>query len=78
MSVGDVVMEYRRKLESLTPHNKRIWELAHSMMRAMLRSEDAAARDHWKSCEKYYDESKKAESELLELLTGAPPAERKP
>lgn len=64
----EAVMEYRRKLDSLTPQNKRIWDLAHTMMNEMVRSEEAGMRDKWNSCQRHGNASREAENELLELL----------
>lgn len=76
--MSEPAIEYRRKLDSLNPRNKRIWDLAHAMMNAMVRSEAAGDRSHWKSCENYHIQSRKAEDELLELLTAEPVAEPAP
>jgi hypothetical protein len=76
--MNEVILEYRRKLDSLTPEKKRIWELAHTMMNEMVRSEDAGGRDQWKICERHHKASKAAEDELLELLAAPSPAQGTP
>lgn len=69
MGISEKVLEYRRKVDGLSPRNKRIWELAHTMMNEMTRSEEAGARDQWRICERHHTASKAAEDELLELLS---------
>jgi hypothetical protein len=76
--MNEVILEYRRKLDSLTPEKKRIWELVHTMMNEMVRSENAAALDQWKSCQRHHEASKAAEDQLLELLAAPSPAQGTP
>jgi hypothetical protein len=64
----EIVMEYRRKLASLTQQNKRIWDLAHTMLHEMMRSENADIQGNYVSCRRHGDASRAAENELLELL----------
>jgi hypothetical protein len=67
--VNALVMEYRNKVASLSPRNKRIWELVHTMLNEALRSENAALQDCYKSSARHNEASKAAEDELLRLLT---------
>lgn len=66
--MNEIVLEYRRKLASLSPHNKRIWDLAHTMLNEMMHSENADLQHCYKSSTRHHDASRKAEDELLELL----------
>lgn len=67
------VFAWRAKVASLGPREKRIWELAHTMLNEMMSSENADIQGCYKSSARHHDASKKAEEELLELLNPAPP-----
>lgn len=77
-AITEIVLEYRRKVDSLTGRDKRIWELAHRMMNEAISSENAAMQDCWKSSERHNSASKAAQDELLELLSGPQKEESKP
>lgn len=49
------VIDYRRKLASLTPENKRIWDLAHKMMNEMMHSENASIQYCDKAAARHHD-----------------------
>ena len=69
MSITNVVLEYRRKINSLSPESKRIWDLANRMMNEMMRSENADLQHCYSSSRRHGDASRKAQDELLEILS---------
>lgn len=70
------VLDYRRKLASLSPQNKRVWDLAHTMMNEMMRSENASIQYCDRAASRHHDASRKAEDELLDLLAASPVEEK--
>lgn len=66
--MSDIVMEYRAKLASLTPHNKQIWDLAHRMMHEVEHAENMETQGLPRAAQKHHDASRKAEDDLLDLL----------
>lgn len=65
----EAILEYRRKVDSLSPRDKRVWELAHRMMNEMMLSENADIQRCYKSSTRHHDASRKAQDELLDLLS---------
>ena len=63
-----LVLDYRRKVASLTGDKKRIWELANTMVNETAALESCETQGLTRTADKHSDAARKAKDELLDLL----------